>query len=275
VLYDPVTFSAPAFQVSALVADPRSGEPQRLYVRACVPAADGRCPADQGWDARAEGSVGWPAEIALRLPPERIRAALEADPLDGYGGVRVQLELEVRGGSAAVTASKMMLFSPALPGYVPNHGCSVTGFMISGSGGDRIIPDGGILELPVSETAGLRPLLSAGAAETYQVTDLAGRTVELTERISYSFFSTAHVQFGPLGHPVPGSDVADEPAPGDPVPEGGLVTLTALSKAGGRLWVVARDGRGAEAWAIMELAMPDKRGCSINVRCPTLDFGCL
>ena len=138
-----------------------------------------------------------------------------------------------------------------------------------------MVADEGFIELPVSETVWLRPLLSPGAQETYQVTDLAGRTVQLTERISYSFFTMPHAQYGPLGRPVAGSDVADEPAPGDPVPERGLVTLTALAAASSRLWLVARDGRGGEAWASLAVQMPDRRNCSFDFRCPLLDFGCL
>jgi hypothetical protein len=270
-LYDPVSFVAPPVSLRALVVFPGGSSEQLVHLRACVPQPMGPCPPDQPWEVTAAGS----SDMQLQVAPEKIRAALQADPLAGYGGVRVQVEVLVENGNASVSASKLVLFSPALPGYVPNHSFSVTGFALSGSGGDRVVADQGLIELPVPETVWLRPLLSPGAQETYQVTDLAGRTIQLTERISYSFFTLPHAQYGPLGRPVAGSDVADEPAPGDPVPERGLVTLTALSAATGRLWVVARDGRGGEAWAGLAVQMPDRRNCSFDFRCPLLDFGCL
>jgi hypothetical protein len=217
-----------------------------------------------------------PVEIPLAIAPEQIRAARAADPLAGYGGVRIQVEVQARMDGVTATASKLVLFTPAAPGVVPNHGFSVTGFAASDG---KIYPDEGILELPVGQTIGLRPLLAPAPgfsepAETYEVIDLTGRTVRLRERISYAFFTLPHAQYGPLGHPVAGSDVADEPGPGDPQPEGGLVKLTALAKSGGRIWVVARDGRGAEAWASLTVHMPDRRDCLPPNRCSLLDFGC-
>jgi hypothetical protein len=278
VLYDPVTFAAPPVRVRALVVEPGSPDDfHQIAIRACVPAADGRCPAGQAWDGRAAGSESKPPDLVLQISPERIQAALAADPLAGYGGVRVQIELRASSANATATASKLLIFNPAKPGYVPNHGLYVTGFAVSPAESQT---EPGSVEVPVGQSIGLRPLLAPGpgaieAAETYQVTDLAGRTVQLRERISYSFFTLAHAQFGPLGLPVPGSDVADEPAPGDPQPQGGLVTFTSLSAGIGRIWVVARDGRGAEAWASLTVLMPDRRGCTTGARCPVLDFGCL
>ncbi len=277
VLYDPGTFAAPQVRVRALAVDPGSPfDTRQVAVRACVPTSDGRCPADQPWGASKAGTEAEPAEIALQITPEQIRAALEADPLAGYGGVRVQLEVLARNDTLSVTASKLLVLNPAAPGYVPNHGFSVTGFATADGG---IYSDGGFLELPVGETVGLRPLLApapglSDPAETYEVTDLAGRKVQLRERISYAFFTLPHAQYGPLGNPVPGSDIADEPGPGDPQPDRGLVSLTALAPASGRIWVVARDGRGAEAWASIAVNMPDRRNCSVDFHCPTLDLGC-
>jgi hypothetical protein len=277
VLYDPVTFAAPAVRVRALAVDPGSpDDTTQVSVRACVPTSDARCPDTQPWDATKTGTDTAPAEIPLQISPEQIRAALAADPLAGYGGVRIQVEVQARTDRASTTASKLLVFNPAAPGYEPNHGFLVTGLATADG---AAYPDGFALTLPVAETVGLRPLLAPApgmseAAETYEVTDLAGHKVLLRERISYSFFTLAHAQYGPLGHPVAGSDVADEPGPGDPQPEGGLVRLTALSAAIGRIWVVARDGRGAEEWASIPVLMPDNRGCSVLHRCPTLDFGC-
>jgi hypothetical protein len=157
---------------------------------------------------------------------------------------------------------------------VPNHGLEIPALRILrvGMAAQELKP-GASFDLNVGDAVGLRPVIAPGpggteAAELYTVVDLSGRLVTQREQITYSFFVTPHSVFGQLinGVSIPNSaknaqaDVADEPAPGAPDPPSGLVRLTSVNPSLGRLWVVARDGRGGEAWISVGLVSEDLRG---------------
>lgn len=270
--------------VSVLLGDPDpSVSPLPITALLCPPTEDRRCPEGSLVVARL---AAFPtASFGVDAPADLLRAALAADPLRGYGGIRLQLDLMVANGSAggAARASKLLIYSPPDPAHVPNHGLEIPSLRILRAGSaTQELKAGDKLSLNVGDTVGLRPVLAPGpggteAAELYTVIDLSGRLVARREQITYSFFVTPHTVFGELvnGVSIPNADknaqadVADEPSPGTPDPPGGLVRLSSVNPSLGRVWVVARDGRGGEAWISVELVSQDLRG-----QAGQLEFDC-
>jgi hypothetical protein len=261
--------------VSVLLGNPAEGiAPIPMTASLCPPTDDHRCPEGSLVVARL---AAYPtASFAVDAPADLLRAALAADPLRGYGGIHVQLDLAVAPGlGVAVShASKLLIYSPPDPGHVPNHGLEIPALRILRDGlAVQQLKPGDSFDLNVGDSAGLRPVIAPGpggteAAELYTVVDLSGRTVTQREQITYSFYVTPHSVFGQLfnGVSIPNfarnaqADVADEPAPGTPDPPNGLVRLTSVGRSVGRLWVVARDGRAGEAWISVILVSEDLRG---------------
>ena len=122
----------------------------------------------------------------------------------------------------------------------PNHNPLLDGVKLTRDGVDQgtLVP-GDTLHLPPSIDIGLRPLLAAGARETYEVTDLRGNVVRLTEQPQYSFYVTGGAEIG--------RDIADEPLDGVAPPDG-LSRIRAGAGGSGMLYIVVRDGRGGESW---------------------------
>ena len=278
VLIDPVTLDSEAVFIRILLAKPGSAsEVFAVRARICAKAADdGRCPPQTVWVASQRGEAGAVPAMVVVPTPEMITEARAADPLKGYGGTRIPLELEVRAPDGTIaSASKLIIASDRKPGYVPNGALDVTAAVVRrAAGAEQRYEPGIAVPIDVAETVGIFPELAPGAAEEYDAVDLAGQHVRLRERISYSFYATPHVHFGDLYRPEPGADLADEPAPGEPRPEQGLVLLSGLAPTTGELYVVARDGRGAEAWLKLGLTVTERRICNLDTRCPSFETSC-
>jgi len=78
----------------------------------------------------------------------------------------------------------------------------------------------------------------------------------------------------------PGGDEADEPEDPSLFPHGLVSAYDAWpGNQSGTLWIVARDGRGAEAWVRMQYSAREERGACCTDRftkcCPQLFYGCL
>lgn len=268
VLYDPGTFASSPFIVRPLAVHSDSlYKPIEVLARTCAPTTSQKCADSVPFAGNALAARDTDPELILTVSPEVLRASLAADPLAGYGGLRVQLEIVARGPDGAVArAAKTLVFSPDLPGTVPNHGLEIRGFTLFRGVKPQAVRPGFELDLDVAQSVTLRPLLAAGPGgerpdEDYDVVDLKGRRVRLRERISYTFFTTLHAQYGELLKHNHGADVADEPGPDQPQPPQGLVRLSATGEGPGRTWLVARDGRGAEAFSFLDFFMTDKRQC--------------
>jgi hypothetical protein len=258
--------------------------PVAVTAQLCMPTDDLQCPPDALVVAR--GSAYPIASFHVDAPADLLTAALAADKLHGYGGIRLQLDVTAPAdpGGAPVHASKLLIYTPPAPGRTPNHGLEVPALRVlrdDGSVGE--LRNAEMLGVDVSSTVGLRPLLAPGpggtdAVEQYTVVDLTGRTVVLREHVTYTFYVTPHNYFGEFVNGVAtfrsdankNGDVADEPAPGTPDPPRGLVRLTPVNASAGRLWVVARDGRGGEAFLSLPLTTNDTRGgrkAALEVEC--------
>ena len=287
-LYDPGQ-DPPPVNVQALVVHPDPLYPRfEVRARLCVPpAVAGPCPDGTPIVRRGFGRQDQPPVLKIQVARTLLEAARAADTLKGYGGVRVQLDLEVPSSTTSVFATKILLFSPRTPDAQPNHGLELTALtvLVPDSFAQELQPGGGV-SLEVGTNVGLVPRIGPGpggteAAEEYVTTDLSGATVHLRERISYSFFTTPHLQYGPAGNPKAGADQADEPAPGATAPPHGLTQMVALSQNNGRFWVVARDGRGGVAWGMFSFVSVDNRTCvnpvdegGVTNHCANLEISC-
>jgi hypothetical protein len=272
--------SAPAVQVRALVVDPSSGGAIVVHASACAPSADKRCStADLAPPSR--GDPGEHTFAALRAPAEVIRQSLAEDPLAGYGGIRVQLQLEALGNGKRATGEKLLLFARPGEGRALNKAFEIAGLRVRRfthlyheNGGppppdDQTLVPGQALILDVGDPVWLQPVLAPGALEEYETRDLAGRTVRLREQVTYSFYNSPHA--------VLGESSSSEPQPDGPQPLRGLTEMTYLRVGGGTgtLWVVARDSRGAQAFLQVPFFAGDRRGCWITGgRCALFEFGC-
>ena len=272
----------PEVQVRALVVDQSRTYSTTATGRLCVPGRTSGCP-DDAVPSGAPKLETAPA-LSVLAPPDLIAQALREDPLRGYGGIRVRLDLALDdGGGKVLRADKILLYSPTAPGLQPNRPIELARlrFVKDGALVDDVLP-GGIATLPEPFGYGLRPVLADGAGvEEYDVVDLSGRTVHLREQVSYDFFSTAGLPFGKPqptaaglvindGFAAPGAAQGDEPAPGAE-PANGLAQLNAWG--GGQLWVVARDGRGAEAWMQVFVSAPCT-GVNPDLCHATYEFAC-
>jgi len=267
---DLATGTVEPVRLRALIVDPQGSRgTYQVSWALCVAATDN--PGCSG-AAVVATNPEWrrDSSVELRVPPGLIAAAVAADPLRGFGGMRVLAELRVEG--AKPQAATTPIFTP------------------QGESTLEAPPPPATMEIVVAQPTGLRPVLAPGAMEEYDTVDLAGHTVHLQERIRYSFYVTPGLNIGRIllrsvgGSVVSfgnGSDVeADEPPPGTPDPPGGLILLEAVERGGGQgtLWIVARDSRGATSWLEQPvssvevdpncLGPPPLRGCA------QLDFGC-
>ena len=272
-------------QIRALVV---SNSGATLRGRLCAPTTDKRCSPDLPLQAGPATPPDFDPTLELHVPLELIRAARDQDPLKGYGGIQVLLDLEAVDDRGSATASKTLLFFPREKAPAPNQPIEVERIDFT-SDGTRIASGARYqaVGLEVAKAYGLRPRLApppgqpdgTSPLEWFDVTDLSGRTVHLREQVAYSFFATPQYLFGdlqgagqvPVGVYLPGADLGDEPAEGVPEPANGLVRFNPIKNGIGRVWVVARESRGAVAWLAVDVGAEDNRHCG---PCPTLFFGC-
>ena len=269
IVFDPAAALLPEVRVSLLVADPQTTDELTITGALCPQAEDKRC---------GEGAVAIAALIAkpgavsfpVRVPRPLLDAALAADPLRGYGGIRVQLDLQIQGSfRRSERATKLLLFTPASPGYVPNHGFEILGLGVTLRGRPAgFVTPKDVLPVAVADLVGLRPILVADPAsptpaEEYDVVDLSGRAAHLREHLSYSLYSTAHGRFL--------SDTADDPGAYAVPSLDGVFKFQSTLEGNGALYIVARDGRGGVAWFTSAWSAVDLRS---STRKPNLELEC-
>jgi hypothetical protein len=278
-------------RVRALIAD-RDGSrgTYRVSWALCVAATDNPgCPG--GTVVATNPEWRRDSSVVLKVPPGLIAAAVAADPLRGFGGMRVLAELRVEGAKPG-TATTPIIFSQKLS-QPRNHPPAMQGlrFTPQGEPSADAPPPPASMEITVGQPIGLRPVLAPGAVEEFDTVDLAGHSVHLQERIRYSFYVTPGLNIGRIllrnfgGSVVSfenGNDVeADEPPPGTPDPPMGVMLLEAVQRGGsqGTLWIVARDSRGATDWSEVPVSAVELDlnclGPQPRSGCAQLDFGCL
>jgi hypothetical protein len=238
--------SADAVHLRILAVDPAAeGSFGVMRWDICAPSDSRRCdapiiPEAQGSQTR-QGGREFSADIVI--PPGLVQDFVGNDKLGGFlGTFFAQFSFSVDDGDphAPVYGEKSLVYSRRGP--PPNHNPLMTGVDVTVNGlPDRTLAPGQTFKVSLGVEYGLRPILAAGARETYQTTDLTGKTITLTEQPSYSFFTTPGGEFD--------RDTADEPIDGVAPPDG-LTRFDAFraSASNSTLWVVVRDGRGGESW---------------------------
>jgi hypothetical protein len=235
--------------VQVLIADPTATFDATMKGQLCSPTDTLSCAGTFAVQLPpVTHPVGEAFSYSISVPADTLRAALANDKLAGLGGLRVQLQLNVDDGNPAkdVSAEKVLLFSRK------DHVPLLDGVMVSVDAVAQPAPlqPGQTLQLSRGHIYGLRPLPHvcgpSGAntctpgIESYDTVDLAGKTVHLTEQLSYSFFTTKGAELD--------RDTADEPPLGRTAPPEGLARIDSLMAGSGTLWIVVRDGRGGESW---------------------------
>jgi hypothetical protein len=288
---DLLTGTVEPVRLRALLVDPQGSRgTYRVSWALCVASLDNPgCPA--GVVVATNPEWRRDSSVEVKVPRDLIAAAVAADPLHGFGGMRVLAELRVEGARPG-SATTPIIFSQKLA-QPRNRPPAMRGlrFTPQGDATFEAPPPPATMEIVVSQPTGLRPLLASGGMEEYDTVDLAGHAVHLQERIHYSFYVTPGLNIGRIllrsvGSSVVsfnnGNDVeAEEPPAGAPESPGGLMLIEAVQRGGfqGTLWIVARDSRAATSWLEVPVSAveldpncqgpPPLRGCS------QLDFGCL
>ncbi|MFL5398148.1 MAG: hypothetical protein ACJ79P_09645 [Myxococcales bacterium] len=279
-------------RLSALIVEPGKGSTGSYHVAwaLCVPSTTTPGCAN-ATVVMSDPEWKRDSSVELHVPRDLIAAAEAADPLHGFGGIRVLAERRVDGANPA-TATTPIIFSRTSPAQ-RNHPPAIAGLRVTPQGGSTgtAPPPPNATNVFVGVPTGLRPVLLPGAMEEYDTVDLDGNRVHLQERIRYSFYATPGLSMGRLllrsvgGNVVyypNGTDVeADEPPPGTPDTPGGLMLVEAVRRGGviGTIWIVARDSRGATSWLEVPVAGievdPNCQTGGAQTGCPELDFGCL
>lgn len=227
--------SVDSVQVTVLAVDPAHPGALVMDAALCGPTDSRRC------DVAPVFPLGLlPLQTTIAVPPQALAAAVASDKLQGYGGIRVQLAFSIDDGDPAGPqfADKILLYTPR--GGTPNHNPLLTSVQLSLDGAAQgTLTPGQTLQLPVGVQIGLRPVLAPGARETYQVQDLQGHLITLTEDPAYAFFTLPGAQFD--------RDTATEPIDGVAPPDG-LTRIASTQRGSGTFWIVVRDGRGGESW---------------------------
>lgn len=301
----------PEIAMTALVADPAgAGRPLSLAVRACAndpaaPSAPGagseasgnypaggarssvgsmRCPADSAtsWTLPLDGGAGArPGDVpfTVRLGPEQLRAAFEADVFPGpnghlHGGfdlgLPVIVDLTVSAGGEQVAVIKRVLFwrERLRDDQRPNRSPVITELRTYPERDPVTLTPIGATELVAPDAP--RPVFAgepiwfepAGAQAEPYLTRIIDRFTDEThlhevpaETLRYNFFATAG-EFAPLETTSelpfgarPGPRIATESRYHPPA-----ASALAVDPATGRrslpvtIWVVVRDERGGASW---------------------------
>jgi hypothetical protein len=226
----------PPVHLTALVVDPSAPEePVEWQLWACS-AEKSNC-----LEAKAQELVKAdqtrPDHIAADfvLGPELLKAALQADPLKGFGGVPVMIDLSVsRGGFSARGVKRLVYGTFSPPEKKPNRNPSI-------ALGMGLFPN--VVDIAAGETMTFNPQSPEEDKEKYLVATFSGGSRELTEYLSYSFFATS----GKF------SDATTGGKPSPFITNKKVTDLTshwtsAIPAQDATIWIVVRDDRGGSGW---------------------------
>lgn len=165
----------------------------------------------------------------------------QADPYQGFGGLRMPLVLNLAAGSEAIYAQKLMVFScPLVPGMAPNQQPELQGLRLEGEPwAEEALPEltgQGPFVITAEDVSALE--------ESYVVPGFRREAVALKEAWSISW----HASLGEIpDEETGGADFNGEPGrhrvEWEPPEKGGVAQEVTF-------WAVARDGRGGSTWLI-------------------------
>jgi len=275
---DPGQVDLPPFEIEALIADPAADRTLEWQMTLCAANLDdGRCLDGHPSTMFARGTVTDPESGALgsELPRASFKPigstyvllqdAIEQDPLAGFSGIDLQVELRVAptgGGEAdAVYAAKRVRFAAQIPverTANTNPTLASVDWDLGGDMPDSVpIPLGRCRELTdptnftaitmtSTDTLYLMPQEPDGVRETYVVPTFDGSSRMFTENMTYQWLAgagsyskpTTGGPKDPFGNDPPLHTEWTPPAAADI--DGGMIDLP--------IWVVQRDERLGTAW---------------------------
>jgi len=273
---DPTNLQLVEVQVCALVADPAADRTLSYSMGICAPTGSGRCddPAGPYYEI-AFGTVDDPEtadpppQICGTIPAGGqllpiLQRSLDTDQLSGFGGINVQVELNVYGEDEAPKdarfASKIVLYSPQIPmERVANNNPTldrIEAVPVDADTGDPTgdafdLPFGRCaditpVELPIDSHLKLTPIEPDGAREDYVLPTFDGGSEMFTENLRYAWFATAGAWTrGESGGP---RDLAGNEPPLDSTFKAEIDSTDVGDGLDVPLWIVQRDERGGQAW---------------------------
>ncbi len=259
-------------EVCALVADPKEDRRLAYTMTLCRPTSSGRCRGGVtefvlgGGEVEDPETAAPPVAMCGAIEPNAdlltvLMEALRSDNYAGFGGLSVQIELEVGpvGGGEAETlhAFKRVLYAPRLPAErVANTNPSLEGI----AGLRRATGERGLdFQLPIGRCGEVEPFVvtprervqllpeePAGVREAYVVPTFDGGSRGFTENLTYQWLSSEG-SWSPFESGGEIDVAGNEPpidstwtAPSDPAVVGDGLDV--------RVWMVQRDERGGQAW---------------------------
>jgi hypothetical protein len=201
--------------------------------------------------------------FAYTPPLALLQQAIAQDPVKGLGGVQLRIQLDMTASGVALRASKTLYFLLKGSPISLNHSLEIVGMETSNAGVHSTFTGDQAVDVFVSRTTGLRPLIGPVAGQTdaverYTAYDHSGALAQFQEHVTYAFYAGNALFFGQSSagaaiYNGAAGDVADEPAPGAPDPVNGLVSVEPVypGDQGASFWVIARDDRGAVARALL------------------------
>ncbi len=235
----------PTVKITALVADPLAPEGALFDWELWVCSAEeSRCEVARTKTlVKAARSTLEAIEVELKLDQATYIDSILADPLKGFGGVPVMVELQIRRDAFAARAVKRIVYGAPIPAKkTPNANPTIA----------RVKADDYPLAGPAlganakGEKVKLLPEPGPGAKERYWVATYTGGERELDEYLSYAFFTTAG-KLSPAttgGKPSPFVDnkkVDDPSSDWTPPEQAGSATI----------YLVVRDDRGGVGWTTL------------------------
>ncbi|NVJ28453.1 MULTISPECIES: hypothetical protein [Myxococcus] len=234
----------------ALVVDPLGeGRSIAYTLWACADPEDSLCENTAARVQLAQGTTT-AGELVLPIRPgastlpdgtlllDKVR---QADPYQGFGGLRMPLVLNLTAGSEAIYAQKLMVFScPLVPGMAPNQQPELQGLRLEGEPwAEEALPEltgQGPFVITAEDVSALE--------ESYVVPGFRREAVSLKEAWSISW----HASLGEIpDEETGGADFNGEPGrhrvEWEPPEKDGVAQEVTF-------WAVARDGRGGSTWLI-------------------------
>ena len=242
----------------ALVADPADARRLEWDLAVCPPTETLRCddPGATVVKSIGHGTVADPETAfepptgTFTVPLDVLMESIRADSLAGFGGVAVQVQLQVwpQGDrTQMIYAAKRVVVAPRLPAQrVPNVNPTLESLLVDEDENQPLQPgrcgDPATTPLAVvpEQEVVLLPVEPEGVRETYVLPTFEGGVRTIVENLRYSWFTTAgSFSAGQTGGPTDG--FGNKP----PLDS----TWRAPEEPGEvRLWLVQRDERGGLAW---------------------------
>lgn len=246
VLVDPEMITAvPPVSLKPLVVDPLAA-PDALFnwqIWACTPE-EINCDLAQYQELISEGPTTW-KEIETQFIPsiKLFQEASKADPLQGFNGLPIMIELKVSREEYSERAIKRVVYGlPTPAGKEPNHNPRISKVTLNDQEMKQLV------QVKLGEKVKLLPESPADDKEQYLVTTFDGGTRDLTEYLSYNFYVTH-------------GKISNEFTGGKPSPLVDRKTVTDLSSEWTAqlpsdttlpqtvtFWIVVNDDRGGVGW---------------------------